>query len=125
MRALIVLLITAASPASPSSDCVCGTDSWANWQYEPVFAEDPFVEPGAPYVTGVEEMNIGIAPDGDCVIHNTFPDAPAEAPTYFDEHSQMEVVKIRFTRMDGSVTFITIEEMEQAAYTICFGNASS
>lgn len=92
MRVLIFLFLTFfVTPSVIHADnCLCGTDE--DWRI-PVFAEDPFVEPGLDFISGVHVMDVTISPDGDCVIHSSFPDAPPEAENYLDPHSGMLVAK--------------------------------
>jgi len=120
MRAVIIgILFLFASLATEDEGCWCGTDFWEGSHLEPVFAEDPLVEKGYGFITEVQELNVNVQ-DGECVIWNTFPDAPADHPTYFDESMQMELMKIQWVSQD-EVFLLTLNQVKNKAKEICWG----
>jgi len=115
MRDLFAATLVACTTSAGYAD-VCDYPSYVSNQ--PIFADDPLVEPDFPYHTLVEEINIVVNPGGECMILNTFPDDPSSAtPTYVE--SGLIIKYLRWQWYDGSAEHVTIAEAVQMARQIC------
>ena len=121
----LIFTILANLAGMPATACnLCGTDEPLYHHQEPVFSEDPFVEPGTGIVTVVEEHNIWLDPQsGECFVHNTYDDANGGEPTYSIDG--FEVAKLRWEAADGSVSYLTLTEAAEKARAQCYPSALS
>lgn len=120
LKVLIIIgaVATATNVVAGEVECHCGSVNPA--RNTVVFAEDPLVPPGLGYISEVEELNVAATPDGGCDIMNSFPDAPAQVPTY--TYQGLEILLLRWEYLDGSYDWVTIEEAQHRAYAVCTGD---
>jgi hypothetical protein len=116
--ALMSVAIAAAAQTA-AEECFCGTDVAPELAEQPVYAEDPWVEPGYDYVSVVEAAtDVGVdKTNGECVIYNTFADDPGDVPVY--DELGFEVKALRYTTEDGQTLYLTIAEVSDRARAIC------